>query len=173
MSFRSLARPVFPASFLLAGALLLTVPAPGEAGGLEAYGPRFGFSSGPDQLTFGAFGDWGELAQYLHLVTSADIGIGDNVTTFEAQGDVFYRFEEANTPVLFYAGGGIGLAYYKFDFPDVPGFGPVDDTSTEIGLNLVGGVTKDLGGYKNGSLELRIGVGDLPDFKITASLGFL
>jgi hypothetical protein len=39
-------------------------------------------------------------------------------------------------------------------------------------MNLVVGVAKDLGGYKTGSLELRIGLVDTPDVKVTAALGF-
>lgn len=154
----------------------LVAAAPVGAGasdlGLEEYGGRLGLSVDPDQLTLGMYADWGELGTQTHLVTSADLGFGDHVFTFIVNGDVFYRFTNTSGTLVPYAGGGIGIAYYDFDI-DVPaGFPQPDDTTTEVGLNLVGGIWKDLGGYRSGSLELRLGLSDVPDFKVTAQLGF-
>lgn len=154
----------------------LAAAAPGSARaamGLEEYGPRLGFSIDPDQLTLGAFADWGELGRQTHLVTSADLGFGDNLFSFIVNGDVYYRFPTSKD-FYPYAGGGIAIAYYNFDIDYPDGYtGPrVDDTTTEVGLNIVGGITKDLGDYKSGTLELRLGISDVPDIKITAQLGF-
>jgi len=159
-------------------ALAMIAAAPGAARaemGLEEYGPRLGFSIDPDQFTIGGFADWGELGSQTHLVTSADLGFGDHIFSFLLNGDVLYRFRTSKD-FYPYAGGGIAIAYYNLDvdinYP--PGYiGPrVDDTATEVGVNIVGGITKDLGGYKNGSLEIRLGLSDVPDIKITAQLGF-
>ncbi|HMB69981.1 MAG TPA: hypothetical protein VKU85_11750 [bacterium] len=158
---------------LLALALVAAAPGTSNAMGLEEYGPRVGFSIDPDQFTIGAFADWGELGKQTHLVTSGDLGFGDNIFSVLINGDVFYRF---NTDKDFYpyAGGGIAIGYYDFDINYPAGYnGPrVDSSTTEVGLSLVGGVTKDLGGYKSGTLELRLGISDVPDVKITAQLGF-
>jgi hypothetical protein len=164
---------------LLVLALVATAPGTSNAGmGLEEYGPRAGFSIDPDQFTIGMFADWGELGRQTHLVTSADLGFGDHLFSFLLNGDVYYRFQ-TDKDFYPYAGGGLAIGYYNFDIPDInypPGYtGPrvnVDDTATEVGLNLVGGITKDLGGYKSGTLELRLGISDVPDFKVTAQLGF-
>jgi hypothetical protein len=157
-------------------ALALTAAAPQDARaklGLEEYGPRLGFSIEPDQFTLGMFADWGELGRQTHLVTSGDLGFGDHLFSFLLNGDVFYRFQTSKD-FYPYAGGGIAIGYYNIDIDYPSGYiGPrVDDSTTEIGLNIVGGITKHLGGYKNGTLELRLGLSDVPDFKITAQLGF-
>ncbi|MGQ0720489.1 MAG: hypothetical protein ACT4PE_02820 [Candidatus Eiseniibacteriota bacterium] len=159
---------------IVAAAMLLgaALPSPGEAAlGLSHYGPRAGFSSDPDQFTIGFFGDWGELAPSVRVRTNGDLGFGDHALTFALNGDVAYHFTDVNMPVTFFAGGGLGYAFYNLDIDAPPGF-DVDDTFNEIGLNLLVGVEKDLGGYKNGALELRFGLDDLPELKLTASLGF-
>ena len=155
---------------LTALAALVTV---GSAAALDQYGPRVGISSDPDQFTLGAFTDWGELAPDVVLKVNADIGFGDDVLTFTINGDVLYEFVNAGTSFLPYAGGGIGYAYYDLDLPSspLPGF-TFDDTFHEIGLNLVAGIETDLGGYKTGAVEIRIGISDVPDVKVTAQLGF-
>lgn len=161
------------AAVAAAFALIALVPAGARAGlGLEEYGPRLGFSVDPDQLNLGLFADFGELGPNTHLVGSSDLGFGDHVFTFIVNGDVLYRFPVSGR-LQPYAGGGIGVAYYNFDFETPPGVTiVVDDTTTEVGLNLVGGIRKDLGGYKSGALELRLGLSDVPDLKVTAQLGF-
>jgi len=179
MTVMRMRRAARPARALGLGLLTLSLiaAAPQEAHaklGLEEYGPRLGFSIDPDQFTLGAFADWGELGRQTHLVTSADLGFGDRLFSFIVNGDVLYRFSTSKD-FFPYVGAGIGVAYYNFDI-ELPAGTPagfsVDDTATEIGLNIVGGITKDLGGYKNGSLELRLGISDVPDIKITAQLGF-
>jgi hypothetical protein len=159
---------------LVVGAALTAVAAPPAAAGLQLtqYGPRAGFSIDPDQFTLGAFTDWGELAPLLNLVTSADIGFGDHVFTFLVNGDVLYHIPTGpDAPIDFYAGGGLAFVFADVDVPEPvpPG---VDSSTTDLGMNLVVGVAKDLGGYKTGSLELRIGLVDTPDVKVTAALGF-
>jgi hypothetical protein len=166
-----------PAFVVLAAAMVAAAPGVSRAAlGLEEYGPRAGFSIDPDQFTIGAFADWGELGRQTHLVTSADLGFGDHILSFLVNGDVYYRFVTADKNFYPYAGGGLAIGYYNFDIDvDYPaGYtGPrADETATEVGLNIVGGITKDLGGYKSGTLELRLGIADVPDFKITAQLGF-
>ncbi|NNE43584.1 MAG: hypothetical protein HKN12_05210 [Gemmatimonadetes bacterium] len=173
MQIRSSLTRAAVAATVLAG--VITAPTDADAQlELTSYGPRAGFSADPDQFVIGAFADWGPLAPMLHLVTSGEIGFGNDITVLQFNGDALYRFEGADTPVVFFAGGGLGIARWSIDVPAVPGFtsgGSV--SSTEVGLNLVGGLEKDLGGYKTGSVELRIGVGDLPDFKVMVSLGFI
>jgi hypothetical protein len=163
-----------PTFGVLVAATIAAVPGSARAAmGLEEYGPRAGFSIDPDQFTIGAFADWGELGSRTHLVTSADLGFGDHIVSFILNGDVYYRFQTSQD-FYPYAGGGIAFAYYNLDIETPPGYtGPsIDDTATEVGLNIVGGITKDRGGYKSGTLELRLGISDVPDFKITAQLGF-
>lgn len=136
---------------------------------ISKYGPRVGFSVDPDQFTIGGFATLGEIAPHLSLRPSADLGFGDNLFSFIFNADLAYSFTIGSAAVP-YAGGGLGVGYYSFDVPE--GVTGVDDSSTEVGINLFGGVEVDLGGYKNGFAELRLGIDDLPDLKITVGIGF-
>lgn len=171
------ARPAPGRIFGIVGvAALAMLGTTARASGLEEYGPRVGFSSDPDQFTVGAFTDWGELAPDVVLRVNSDIGFGDDVLTFTINGDLLYEFPNTNLSFQPYAGGGLGYAFYDFDIPKnafgLPGDTTIDDTIHEIGLNLVVGFEKDMGGYKSGSVEVRIGIADIPDLKVTAQLGF-
>ena len=136
---------------------------------ISKYGPRIGFSSNPDQFTLGAFAGLGEIAPHLNMRPSADLGFGDHIFSFILNADLVYSFTLGSAAVP-YAGAGLGIAYYNFDVPE--GVTGVDDSATKIGINLVGGLEVDLGDYKNGFAELRLGIDDLPDLKITVGIGF-
>jgi hypothetical protein len=139
---------------------------------VSRYGGRIGFSADPDQFTIGAYAGLGELAPHLTMRPSVDMGFGDNLFSVILNADVQYSFV-IGSAVAPYAGGGLGIGYYKFDTPDnLPAGVDFDDSTTEIGLNLYGGAEMDLGGYKSGYAELRIGIDDLPDLKLTLGLGF-
>jgi len=155
---------------VVATGLIATNATAGQLG-LQRYGPRLGLSFDPDQFTLGAFADFGELAASTHLRTSADLGLGDHLTSFLINGDVAYHIAPGELAFVPYVGGGLTVAYYNFDIDTPPGVS-VDDTETEIGLSIVVGGEMDLGGYKAGSLELRFGIDELPDVKLTAALGF-
>lgn len=158
------------ALIILSGALAAQpAAAQGEQFEISRYGPRIGFSSNPDQFTIGAFAGLGELAPHLSMRPSADLGFGDHLFSFIFNADLAYSFTIGSAAVP-YAGGGLGVGYYKFDVPD--GVVGVDDSTTEVGINLFGGVEMDLGDYKNGFAELRLGIDDLPDLKITVGIGF-
>jgi hypothetical protein len=136
---------------------------------ISMYGPRIGFSSNPDQFTIGAFAGLGEIAPHLSMRPSADLGFGDHIFSFLFNADLAYSFTVGSAAVP-YAGAGLGIAYYNFDVP--AGVVGVDDSSTNIGLNIFGGMEIDLGNYKNGFAELRLGVDEMPDLKITVGIGF-
>ena len=135
---------------------------------LSKYGIRLGLSSEPDQLTVGAYAGYGELAPALQLRPSVDLGFGDRVFTVLLNADLQYFFSITEITTRPYFGGGLGMAYYDFDSDHYAG----DDTRTEIGINLYVGAEKDLSDYKTAHLEFRVGVDELPDFKVTLGLGF-
>jgi hypothetical protein len=62
-----------------------------------------------------------------------------------------------------YLGGGLGVALVDSDR------NRGDDFNVEAGLNLVGGF--EWGPRRRYLLEIRAGVGDIPDFKVTAGIG--
>lgn len=137
---------------------------PADAAGLALmmYGPRAGLSISPDQVTIGMFTDWGEIANDLRVRVDGDLGFLDDLFTLNLNGQVQYHFTKENEPLEPYAGGGVGFLYGNTEV----------DSGSHVGLNLFAGIQQDLGGFKTGILELRIGVDRLPDVKITAAVGF-
>jgi hypothetical protein len=158
----------------LAAALLACLLVAGNAAAgenefdISKYGARLGFSSNPDQFTLGAYAQLGELAPHLSMRPSVDLGFGDSVFSLILNADLQYAFVVGSALAPF-VGAGLGVAYYSFDVPsDYVG----DDSETDVGLNVYGGAEMDLGDYKSGYLEARIGIDEMPDFKLTLGFGF-
>ena len=157
---RVLVPAVILSLFVIAGAA-----AASEEFEVSKYGARVGFSSNPDQFTLGGYLQLGELAPHLSMRPSMDVGWGDDLFSWLTNADVQYSFE--GTKAIPFVGAGLGIAYYNFD-----GDSGGDDSDTSIGLNVYGGFEMDLGDYKSGDLEARLGVDEMPDFKLTLGFGF-
>ena len=99
---------------LLALALLAVLPALSFAGPFTAYGPEFGFTSGPDQFFVGGHLKWGGVAEQLDFVPGMDLSFGDNSTIVSMNGDFHYRFA-TKTSWRPYVGGGIGIHFVSSD----------------------------------------------------------
>jgi hypothetical protein len=127
------------------------------------YGFRGGFSFDPDQFVAGAFMGFRDFKPGFSLRPSLDIGLGNDVFTFAINGNGQYHFRNVDFAAIPYAGAGVALAYYNRD----------GGSSTEIGVNLFGGLDWDLGGYRIAFAELQFGLGDIPDVKIVGGFGFL
>ena len=66
---------------------------------------------------------------------------GASVTYWEANANIVYMFQIPASPIAPYAGGGLNLAYGSVDL-GIPG---VDASSTQVGLNILGGAKFNLG----------------------------
>lgn len=155
---------------LLACALTAMIPAAAHAQSLtNAYGPRLGFSTDPDQIVLGGQLDLGELAPDLTLTPNLELGFGDDITTIQLNGDLHYHFVVSGSAWRPYVGGGLGVAFYSFDAP--PGF-QGDDSQTEIGLNIIGGAIVPTRSGSRFFTELKLGIADLPDLKILVGWNF-
>jgi hypothetical protein len=129
-------------------------------------GAKAGLTFEPDQFAIGAFAQVSEPMLGWLIVPSVEFGFGDDITTICLQGDFIYTFPELQTTNWgWFVGGGLGLAMYSWDAP--PGY---DGSQSEFGLNLVGGASKELDSGNKLLGELRIGLGDIPDFKIMAGI---
>lgn len=67
----------------------------------------------------------------------------DNLTYFAVDLNALYEFEVEEPTFVPYAGGGLGITRVSFDVDN--SFGGFDASSTEIGINLVGGARFPLG----------------------------
>jgi hypothetical protein len=155
---------------LLALSVLL-VAATSASAVTKPLGARIGYTSDEiDQFHLGGHIRLFELARNVAVQPSLEIGFGDDATLIAVNGDVFYEFTELETPEWsFYAGGGLVFSYVNFDVPE--GI-DVDDDDTNLGLDIAGGARYQISPGARLFTEIRIGLEDAPDFKITAGVTF-
>ena len=146
---------------------LVAVPAAADT----AWGPRAGITFDPDQIHVGLHVDAGELFPDGFFVPNVEIGFGDDITTIAINPELIYRFlKRTRSDWGFYIGAGLGINHYSWDTPE--GFNG-DDSDTELGMNILGGMSRKLGSGNEFLVELKLGVTDeMPDAKVTAGLTF-
>ena len=146
---------------VLVGTLVGAVPA---AAGDLAFGPRLGYtgSGSLDQFHVGAHVEAAHLGTNLTVLPSLEIGSGDG-TLIALNGDLLYDATELATGKWgFYGGGGPVLTRYDGEGAD----------HTDFALSLVAGLTWDIRNDRHLFGELRLGLEDAPDIKLTAGLTF-
>jgi hypothetical protein len=153
---------------LVALALLLAVlPVTASAGAFTSWGPELGFSSGPNQIVVGGHLQVRDVAPELDFVPGLDLGFGDNQTLVSINGDFRYRFQVKSQWVP-YVGAGLAVHFYSFDNPG-PG---VDNSDTKAGGHIIGGAQVLTKNKSTFFAELKLGLGDSPDFKAMAGWSF-
>lgn len=136
--------------------------------GFRGWGPRVGLSVSPDQLHFGAHLDYGHFARRVRFQPNIEVGVGDDLTLVTVNAEAAYRFRETWDVWTPYAGGGIGVNFASFGDD---GLG--DDTSTDLGLNVLGGIEKGLSNGDRFFIEAKAGlVDESPDLKFTVGWTF-
>jgi len=136
-----------------------------EGIGVRGVGVRGGVTIDPDQAHVGLHINAGNFHEKVRFQPSFELGFGSDVITGAINLDAFYLFNPG--AVQPYAGGGLGVAIYDFDRDDRPGR---NGTDVEAGLNLLGGM--EWGAANKYMLEARVGIGDIPDFKLTIGINF-
>ena len=132
------------------------------------WGGRVGGTLDPEQVHVGFHVDLGDIAERVRLQPNVEVGFGDDVTLVAINPEVFFLFAPHSrwTP---YAGGGLGINIYNWD-TNIPG---ADDSETEIGLNLLGGIETKISDRTKFFGEVKFGIGDSPDAKFHVGLTFL
>jgi hypothetical protein len=120
----------------------------------------------PDQIHVGAHMDFGNFFQHVRFQPNLDLGFGDDVTVVTANFEAAYRFGRRWSAWTPYVGGGPALAYYRIDTPGD------DDSESDGGLNLIGGIERGLERGNRLSLQATFGLGDVPEFKLTLGWTF-
>jgi hypothetical protein len=124
------------------------------------FGVRAGLGLQPDQFVIGAQSRLGQFLPAVRFAPGFDIGFGDDVTTFTANGDFLVTLGLPKSPTAFYFGGGPTLTVYDF----------TSGSETEIGVTAVGGLMLPMGSSNHYNLEARLGIGDVPDVRILFGL---
>lgn len=136
-----------------------------EGLGLRRFGVRGGVTIDPDQVHIGVHINAGQFAPKVRFQPSFELGFGSDRTIGTINIDALYTFDPR--PWTPYLGGGLGISHIHRDFG--PGKGDADH-NTEVGLNLIGGL--EWGDTHRYLLEARVGVGDIPGFKLTVGINF-
>lgn len=159
-------------SILLPGAIMAQdVPPWTESSGNKSsgsfymlgVGPHVGLSIDPDQFIVGGHVDFGGFHDDMFVSPLFEVGFGDDITTLNFEFDGFYVFETADFPADVMAGAGLSIANYSID---LPAGAEGDDSNTEVGLFLIGALGLEGPGNLEYRVEAKLGVGDVPDFKI-------
>jgi hypothetical protein len=159
--------------------LCLSIPALATAAGdsdvrYRGWGPRIGLSLDPDQVDFGAHVDFGNFARHVRFQPNVEIGVGDHLTMFMINFEAAYRFQSRWDVWTPYVGGGPGIVvgHWHQSFVRKSTVDHFDDSFTDIGFSILGGIER---GLRNGDrffLEARLGFSDAPDLKLTAGWTF-
>ncbi len=126
-----------------------------------AFGARSGYTNwdGVDQIHFGAHLKLGEVFPNVHFTPNVEAGLGGGATIIAINGDLAYSFTEFVThPWNVYGGGSFALNFIN---PDL------GDSDTSIGLSALLGLERTFANEHQGMVEMRVGVMDGPDFKLT------
>jgi hypothetical protein len=156
-------------AILVLGALALCLPQPARADGFgyRGWGPRVGLSMDPDQVVFGAHLDLSEAPGRFRLQPNIEMGLGDNLVTLGFNIDGAYRFASRWEQWTPYLGGEMGIRVFSDDEN-----GLRDETGTDTGLSLLGGIDRGLSSGSRFFLEAKLGFVDAPDVRVLAGWTF-
>jgi len=132
------------------------------------WGPRVGLSSDPDQIAGGLQWNLDEVAPSVRAMPSAEFGLGDDMLRLAGNLGIHYMFKGGSSRWSPYLGGELSLSYIDFD---APANSNADDSDTELGVSIAGGVETRLNNGRVLNLELRFGFDNVPD--IQAHVGWI
>jgi len=127
------------------------VAAPATAANI---GFRTGLALNPDDFVAGIHFRTDPLAKQLYFVPSFEAGFGD-VTMLAFNADLHYVFE-TDSKLSPYAGGGMTVNWFDFE----------GNSDTEVGGSVLGGLLIGQTSMGRMFLEMKLGLGDVPDAKI-------
>jgi len=143
--------------------VVLALPAlPAEA--QVTFGIRAGASGNPDQFVVGAHVDTPPLIENLTFRPNVELGIGNDLTLVALNFEFAYWIPIPDQPWRVYLGAGPAANIISFG----GGSGRGDDTDVEGGFNIMLGVQHSRGLFT----ELKVGVIDSPDIKVTVGWSF-
>ncbi|NKB89657.1 MAG: hypothetical protein GKS06_15680 [Acidobacteria bacterium] len=161
---------------ILALLVAVTSTLSAQESGVSGQGPSFALRAGatvsPDQFHVGFHVDLGEAAPRLRIRPGAEIGFGSDRTTLVGNIDALYVASTSRTTNIL-VGGGLGLGAEWGDRGKDGGlFGANLIGAVEWGTRATPHVSAAGGSYLRYLLEVRVGLADLPELKVTVGLQF-
>lgn len=132
---------------------------------VRRFGVRGGLTVDPDQGHVGVHVNAGNFTEDVRFQPSFELGFGSDRIVGMFNIDALYMFDPR--PWRPYLGGGIGIGFIDRDRDGRDDRD--DDVDVEAGVNLVGGFEWNAGKYL---LEARVGIADIPRFKVTVGINF-
>ncbi|PKK82593.1 MAG: hypothetical protein CVT49_12995 [candidate division Zixibacteria bacterium HGW-Zixibacteria-1] len=124
----------------------------------KGFGLRAGYGTNPDQFVIGTQAILGKTLGFMRFAPSFDVGFGDKMTTYLVNADFhLLSFAPPGSPAGLYFGAGASIAVLDVN---------KDGSDTEIGLNVVTGLTFPMGRKNDYNMEVRFGFADMPDLRI-------
>ena len=149
---------------LMALVLLLALPTV-VAAGSPPLGVRAGYTTWDslNQFHVGGHVKLGDIFPNIAFTPGLEVGFGDDTTVLTLNGDVYYRATELIAkPWGLYGGGSLSFNWVDVDL----------GSTTDLGLSLLLGTTYELNNGNELLGELRFGILDSPDFKLTFGYTF-
>ncbi len=156
------------AAFATTGALAPAARA--QQGGISAIaiGPRVGLGITPDQIVIGGHASFGGFHPDWTLSPILELGFGDHATVVSLDFDAYDHLRLQDSDWRPYFGGGLSINNFNIDEP-----APFPHQSTtETGINLVAGTSIPTSPSAPMFAEVRIGIGDIPDFHAMVGWNF-
>lgn len=149
----------FRGPFLMGALLGLFLVAPAQAQSEEGsrslsglgFGLKGGFGISPDQAVIGAQYSLGQRVSVFRLVPNFDIGFGDNLTVVTFNFDFLARLQVEGSSVAIYGGAAPTLA--------------LADGDADLGATLVVGTQLPILRSNATNIEVRFGLGNIPEFR--------
>jgi hypothetical protein len=136
----------------------------------NAWGPRLGISSDPDQVDIGVQLNMGEFVRHLRFQPNLEIGLSDNHTLIMLNGETFYVFTTREATFRPYAGGEFSFSWWHADISHGNDFEHHEDTDFGLGISPLGGMEYQFDSGVAGFFELKLGIGDVPAIRATIGL---
>jgi hypothetical protein len=153
-------------AFMLLCALALMATAPAHAFGLSGFGGKLGYLRAEDlggTATFGGHLEFERSGSRFHLQPSVMYWKEDGISDLSVNGDVYYHFasEGQVTP---YLGAGLGANIFDNEF--------TDQSDTELGANLFGGMRMPALGNHYFFMEARLTASEIGQFSVLGGMTF-
>lgn len=148
---------------LAVGGAALWMAWPQTAQSQVRLGLRGGATIDPDQVHFG-FHVQAVIVPHLRFQPNVEIGVGNGLTLVAMNPELNYLFTTKGS-IRPYIGGGPGANFFDRRRP-------FDSTRTDVGINFVFGIEAPLRPPRSFMAEIKIGVNEAPDLKLTFGVTF-
>jgi hypothetical protein len=125
---------------------------------------RLGYDPDPDQFVIGGQLNFGRALLFFDFTPSLDLGFGEHLTSYCGNFDFrLFKLHPPKSAVALYAAAGPTVVQWDYDGPR---------SETDVGASIAAGMLISAGNTGHYVLEVRFGLGDVPDLRFIGGIGF-